>query len=96
MHQMVVEKQPVDIDPAIQQLYRQTLNEYQECLNSLDADHRKIFLLSREEGLTYQEIAMQLGISAKMVKRKMEYTLKRMRSQLQPASFATLALLILA
>lgn len=96
VHQQVIDKQPVAVDPLLQQVYRQTMEEYRQCLDQLDPDHKTIFLLSREEGLTYQQIAMQLGISAKMVKRKMEHTLKLLRNQLQPLCFIVLALLILA
>ena len=96
VHQLVTEKTPVTIDPGLQQVYQQALDEYHEWLNNLDADHKQIFLLSREEGLTYQQIAAALGISAKMVKRKMEHTLKVMRNQLQPLSLVIVSLLILA
>ncbi len=96
VHQTVMAREPIVTDPAVQQAYQQTLEEYHACLNELDEEHRTIFLLSREEGLTNQQIAEQLGISYKMVRRKMETILKMMRSQLQPLSFIILTLLILA
>lgn len=96
VYQRVTDKQEVVLDPAVQEVYKQAMNEYQLCLNQLDAEHKKIFLLSREEGLTYAQIATYMGMSVKMVKRRMEHTLRLMRTQMQPLCLIALHLLILA
>lgn len=40
----------------------------------------KVFILSRQEGLTYEEIAKQLGISLDTVKTHMKLALKDIRN----------------
>lgn len=96
VYQLATDKQEVIHDPAVEEVYKQAMNEYQQCLNQLDAEHKKIFLLSREEGLTYLQIAAHMGMSVKMVKRRMENSLRLMRNQMQPLCFIALHLLILA
>jgi RNA polymerase sigma-70 factor (family 1) len=49
---------------------------------TLPEDCREIFRLSREEGLTYPEIASKLQISVKTVEKKMSFSLKHFRTGL--------------
>jgi RNA polymerase sigma-70 factor (ECF subfamily) len=49
----------------------ETLNEIDAMLDALPAKARSAFLLSQLEGLTYQEIANQLDVSVRTVKRYM-------------------------
>jgi RNA polymerase sigma-70 factor (ECF subfamily) len=53
----------------------------QEAINQLPPKGRTIFRLSREEGLTYSEIAEQLGISVKTVESHMRRSLTNLRHQ---------------
>src|SRR5690625_3483027 len=53
-----------------------------EAVASLPDRAREIFLLSREQGLTYREIAERLGISIKTVETQIGRSLKRLRAQL--------------
>ncbi|WP_159519499.1 RNA polymerase sigma-70 factor [Sunxiuqinia indica] len=53
-----------------------------ESIESLPDKRRNIFKLSREEGLKYQEIADQLGISIKTVEAQMGLALKQLRAKL--------------
>lgn len=55
----------------------------QSCLTNLPPERRKIFLLSRNEGLTYQEIAAELGISLKTVESQMGKALRFLRERLK-------------
>jgi len=48
----------------------------------LPIERRKIFIMSRYDGLKYQEIANKLGISVKTVENQMGSALKFMRSEL--------------
>ncbi|CAL1519693.1 RNA polymerase sigma-70 factor [Chitinophaga sp. MM2321] len=59
---------------------------------TLPDDCREIFRLSREEGLTYLEIATRLHISVKTVEKKMSFSLRHFRTGLGKA----LLLLLLA
>ncbi len=53
-----------------------------EAVDSLPEKCREIFLLNRYEGLRYQEIADQLGISVKTVENQMSKALKILREKL--------------
>lgn len=55
----------------------------EKVINSLPEKRREIFRLSREEGLTYLQIAKQLGISVKTVENQMGLALKSLREQLR-------------
>jgi RNA polymerase sigma-70 factor (family 1) len=50
-------------------------------LSRLPADQQEIFLLNREQGLTYKEIAEQKNISIKTVEKKMSLALKMLKQQ---------------
>jgi RNA polymerase sigma-70 factor (ECF subfamily) len=59
----------------LEQKIRQTIDQ-------LPIERRKIFIMSRYDGLKYQEIANKLGISVKTVENQMGSALKFMRSEL--------------
>lgn len=61
--------------------YETILNDI---LNHLPLQKRKIYILSRREGKTNQEIADLLGISKKTVKNHLWKTLQIIKVQLQP------------
>ncbi|TDQ77923.1 RNA polymerase sigma-70 factor [Sphingobacterium yanglingense] len=51
-------------------------------LKSLPLDYQEIFLLNRDEGLRYTDIAQQKSISVKTVEKKISLTLKKLRNSL--------------
>jgi RNA polymerase sigma-70 factor (ECF subfamily) len=51
-------------------------------INSLPPRCKAIFVLSREEALSYRQIAEELDVSVKTVEAQMSIALKRMRSYL--------------
>jgi RNA polymerase sigma-70 factor (ECF subfamily) len=53
-------------------------------LNKLPPKCKVIFLLSRQEGMKYQEIADELDISIKTVENQMGIALKKMKEELAP------------
>jgi RNA polymerase sigma-70 factor, ECF subfamily len=53
-------------------------------LEALPAPVRETFLMSRQEGLKYQEIASRLGVSVKTVEARMGKALKELRDRLAP------------
>jgi RNA polymerase sigma-70 factor (ECF subfamily) len=55
----------------------------QEKIQSLPEKRRKIFKLSREEGMKYAEIAEQLNVSIKTVETQMSLALKYLRGNLK-------------
>lgn len=63
-------------------LYKELEQHYQESLAKIPEQRRRIFLLHREQNLSYREIAQQLNISPKTVENQVAATLKYLRSQL--------------
>lgn len=63
-------------------VYKELEASYHQSLSSLPEQRRKIFLLHREENLTYQEIADQLHISPKTVENQIGATLRHLRTTL--------------
>ncbi|WP_170845680.1 RNA polymerase sigma-70 factor [Parapedobacter composti] len=59
--------------------YREANDSYQLALNTLHPKCRRVFQLSREENLSYNQIANQLEISRHTVERHISTALKRMR-----------------
>jgi RNA polymerase sigma-70 factor, ECF subfamily len=63
-------------------LVKELEEKLREAMNALPQQCRTIFQLSRFEGLKYQEIADQLGISVKTVENQMGKALKQLRVKL--------------
>lgn len=61
----------------------------ERAIHSLPPQCRAIFLLNREGGLKYKEIAEQLNISIKTVETHMGRALKHLRSELIPESVSS-------
>ena len=61
---------------------RELEEKLREALNSLPRQCRTIFQMSRFEGLKYQEIAKELGLSVKTVENQMGKALKQLRIKL--------------
>lgn len=65
-----------------------------KAIDQLPEKCREIFLLSRQEKLTYKQIAEKLDISVKTVEAQMGIALKRIRETLATASFSFLFWLV--
>lgn len=65
-----------------------------KAIEQLPEKCQEIFLLSRQEKLTYKQIAEKLDISVKTVEAQMGIALKRIRDTLSTASFSFLLWLI--
>ena len=72
--------QQSNFDQAIVNELEQKINE---SINLLPTERRKIFIMSRYEGLKYREIAEELGISIKTVENQMYQALKFLRENLK-------------
>lgn len=59
--------------------YKELYDLIQYAITTLPQKCRAIFILSREEGLTYQQIADQLDLSLKTVENQMGIALKKLR-----------------
>jgi RNA polymerase sigma-70 factor (family 1) len=65
-----------------------------EIINTLPEDCRLVFKLSRQEHLTYKQIAGQLNISEKTVEKKMSICLKHLRQALEKNEALSIVLLL--
>ena len=64
--------EPVDISPEERELLLETLHRIDALLDELPAPVRKAFLLSQLDGMTYAEIAEQMQLSLRTIKRYMQ------------------------
>ena len=59
------------------------MEKIEASIEALSPRRREIFLLSRNKGLKYREIAEELGISIKTVETQMGQALKELREKLE-------------
>jgi RNA polymerase sigma-70 factor (ECF subfamily) len=69
--------------PEEQLQYRELKDKYEEVLMKLPENQRITFLMSRNEELSYQEIATRLSISVKAVEKRISGALSRLRKELK-------------
>ena len=62
--------------------YKETQATYYEALSALPPQRRKAFILSREKGLSYQEIALQMNISPRTVEKHISEALHTLRGKM--------------
>lgn len=65
--------------------YQETEQRLRQAIGNLKGRSRQVFLLSREEGMKYHEIAYRLGISVNTVECQMVSALKLIRKQMNVA-----------
>jgi RNA polymerase sigma factor (sigma-70 family) len=76
---------PVDtVDPHSLLEDRDALRRLEQAVDALPSRRRRIFLLHRLENLTYAEIAAEVGMSEKGVKKQMAKALFALRNVLAP------------
>jgi RNA polymerase sigma-70 factor (ECF subfamily) len=72
-------------DPALEFVAAQSLDRLQETLDKLSPKARAVFMLSRRDGLSFDEIAERLGCSRPMVKKYLMKALLQFRQRLEAA-----------
>lgn len=75
--------------------YKEYKEHLSRAVNKLSDNQREVFLLAREEGLTYMQIAQRLNISVLTVKTHMSRALKAIKQYLQQNNLLSVALVIL-
>lgn len=88
-----IKTEDVDDDPFEMHVYREVFTTYSNSVASLPPRQKQVFILNREEGLTYQQIAVQLGISVSAVEKHMSAALRTLRGTLYTSSVLTSLLL---
>lgn len=68
-----------NVDPASQ---REIQVYIQQTIDRLSPQQRKVFILSRQEGLKHQEIAEKLGVSINTVRTHMGEALRFLREEI--------------
>lgn len=63
-------------------IYNETKLNFEKAIGELPEKQRTVFLLNRNDGLKYHEIADCLGISVKAVEKRMTIALKTLRANL--------------
>lgn len=72
----------VHADPAQELAAAQCLDRLQETLDTLSPKARAVFILSRRDGLSFDEIATRLGVSKPMAKKYLMKALLQFRQRL--------------
>lgn len=86
------ERQKEDVEPEQDYGLTELRRQVQRAVSLLPTERRRIYLLSREGGLSREEIADQLNITPKTVKNTIYSALKDIREHLEKAGY-TLPLL---
>jgi RNA polymerase sigma-70 factor (family 1) len=74
-------------------LYKEQQELITKLINSLPPDCREAYHLSREENLTYKQIAFQLNISEKTVEKRLSKSLRHIRNGLSIGACITVIML---
>ena len=72
-------KEEFNQSPEEQLTYKEMLISYEKALADLPDKQRVVFLLNRMDGLKYNEIALNLGLSVKAVEKRMKNALEFLR-----------------
>jgi RNA polymerase sigma-70 factor (family 1) len=64
--------------------YEELNKKFQQVLQKMNENQRVVFLMSRNDGLKYHEIATRLNISVKAVEKRMKVALAMLRLELKP------------
>jgi len=70
------------MSPEDQMIVSELEQKIREAIDHLPMERRKVFVMSRYDGLTYVEIAAKLGLSVKTVENQMGRALKSLREEL--------------
>lgn len=79
--EMMISEQTQRVDEGENDILKDYIGQ---AIDALPNKCRKIFILSRNGGLTYEEIAEELDLSKKTVENQMGIALKKLRESLEP------------
>lgn len=70
------------VTPHEQAEYNDAVKRYAVALSDMPEGQREVFMMSREEQLTYKEIALRLNLSVKAVEKRMSGALKVLNNKM--------------
>ncbi|MDR1201828.1 MAG: sigma-70 family RNA polymerase sigma factor [Tannerellaceae bacterium] len=70
-----------DLSPEEEMIFRESVVAYTETLKQLPKTQRKVYLMSRENGMKYREIAERLHVSVKTVEKHVSTALRLLRTK---------------
>jgi len=82
-YKAALENDSVDFSPEDQLRYKELFSRYTKALAALGERHRTVFMMSRMDGLKYQEIADRLHLGVKAVEKRMSIALAFLKKALQ-------------
>lgn len=82
-YKAALENDSVDFSPEDQLRYKELFSRYTKALADLGERHRTVFMMSRMDGLKYQEIADRLHLGVKAVEKRMSIALAFLKKALQ-------------
>lgn len=77
-----IKEELTDISPEDELRYKELAVKYKQALARLNEKQRTVFMMSRMEGLKYQEIADRLKLSVKAVEKRMNIALTFLKKEL--------------
>ena len=72
-----------NVTPEEEMQFMELKSKYEGALSEMDENQRIVFLMSRNDGLKYQEIAASLQVSVKAVEKRMSKALLYLKSKLK-------------
>jgi RNA polymerase sigma-70 factor (ECF subfamily) len=72
----------LDLSPEDGVIFRESVAAYAKALEDMPEMQRRVFLMSREDGLKYREIAGQLHVSVKTVEKHVSAALRYLKTKL--------------
>jgi RNA polymerase sigma-70 factor (ECF subfamily) len=81
--QSLGEEDNIGLSPEEEMIGRESVVAYTEALAQMPEAQRKVFLMSRESGMKYREIAERLHVSVKTVEKHISAALRLLRTRFQ-------------
>jgi RNA polymerase sigma-70 factor (ECF subfamily) len=72
-----------DQSPEDEMQFEELKSTYEKALANMPEKQRVVFMMSRMDQLTYNEIAVALGLSTKAIEKRMKYALDYLKSVIQ-------------
>jgi RNA polymerase sigma-70 factor (ECF subfamily) len=80
--QNLAEEDGRNLSPEDEMIFRESVAAYAKALEDMPEMQRRVFLMSREDGMKYREIAGQLHLSVKTVEKHVSAALRFLKTKL--------------